>query len=64
VFTPQTTRLLAVEDLGDRAGWPILVHHGAPNSPALPETCRAAEDGVRMQIIDAVSNYPANGCGG
>jgi pimeloyl-ACP methyl ester carboxylesterase len=31
VHTPDD-RVLAVEDRGDRAGWPVFVHHGSPSS--------------------------------
>jgi hypothetical protein len=31
VHTPDG-RMLAAEDRGDPAGWPVLVHHGTPSS--------------------------------
>lgn len=45
-------RLLAVEDRGDPAGWPVLVHHGAPSSRHSafygPYVRDAAERGFRL----------------
>jgi pimeloyl-ACP methyl ester carboxylesterase len=51
VHTPDG-RLLAVEDRGDPAGWPVLVHHGARSSRHSafygPYVRDAAERGLRL----------------
>jgi pimeloyl-ACP methyl ester carboxylesterase len=51
VHTPDV-RLLAVEDSGDPAGWPTLVHHGTPSSRHVirygPYVRDAAERGLRL----------------
>jgi pimeloyl-ACP methyl ester carboxylesterase len=49
VHTPDG-RLLAVEDRGDPAGWPVLVHHGTPSSRHIygPHVRDAAERGLRF----------------
>ena len=43
-------RVLAVEEAGDPAGRPVLVHNGTPNSRHLygPDTRDAAERGLRL----------------
>ena len=43
-------RVLAVEEAGDPAGRPVLVHNGTPNSRHLygPDTVDAAERGLRL----------------
>ena len=50
--TVQTTdgRVLAVEEAGDPAGWPVLVHGGTPGSRLLygPHARDAAERGLRL----------------
>jgi alpha/beta hydrolase fold len=49
-------RLLAVEDRGDPAGWPVLVHHGNPSSRHSafkdPYVRDAAERGLRLISYD------------
>ena len=49
-------RLLAVEERGDPAGWPILVHHGTPSSKNAafhgPGVRDAAERGLRLISYD------------
>ncbi len=49
VHTPDG-RLLAIEDRGDPAGWPVLVHHGTPSCRHLyaPWVRNAAELGLRL----------------
>lgn len=51
VHTPDG-RLLAVEDRGDPAGWPVLGHHGTPSSRLVilygPYVRDAAERGLRV----------------
>ena len=49
VHTPDG-RVLAVEEAGDPAGRPVLVHNGTPNSRRLygPDTRDAAERGLRL----------------
>jgi pimeloyl-ACP methyl ester carboxylesterase len=49
VHTPDG-RVLAVEDAGDPAGRPVLVHNGTPNSRLLygPNVADAAERGLRL----------------
>jgi pimeloyl-ACP methyl ester carboxylesterase len=51
VHTPDG-RLLAVEDRGDPAGWPVFVHHGSPSSKRQglygPFVRDAAERGLRL----------------
>jgi pimeloyl-ACP methyl ester carboxylesterase len=51
VHTPDG-RLLAVEDRGDPAGWPVFVHHGSPSSKRQglygPFARDAAERGLRL----------------
>ena len=46
----QGGRVLAVEEAGDPAGRPVLVHNGTPNSRHLyaPDTVDAAERGLRL----------------
>jgi pimeloyl-ACP methyl ester carboxylesterase len=49
-------RLLAVEERGDPAGWPVLVHHGTPSSRKAafydPWVRDAAERGLRLISYD------------
>jgi pimeloyl-ACP methyl ester carboxylesterase len=47
-------RTLAVEDAGDPAGWPVLVHKGTPNSRLLfgPTVADAAGRGLRLICYD------------
>ena len=47
-------RTLAVEDCGDPAGWPVLVHGGTPNSRHLygPNVRDAAARGLRLISYD------------
>ena len=49
-------RLLGVEDRGDPAGWPVLVHHGTPSSKEAafygPWVRDAAERGLRLISYD------------
>ena len=49
-------RLLAVEDHGDPAGWPVLVHHGTPSSRSValygPWARDAARSGLRLISYD------------
>jgi pimeloyl-ACP methyl ester carboxylesterase len=49
VHTPDG-RVLAIEDAGDPAGRPVLVHNGTPNSRLLygPNVADAAERGLRL----------------
>ncbi|NEA33613.1 alpha/beta hydrolase [Streptomyces sp. SID13031] len=55
VHTPDG-RLLAVEDRGDPAGWPVLVHHGTPSSRRAafygPWVRDAADHGLRLISYD------------
>ncbi len=55
VHTPDGL-LLAVEDCGDPAGWPILIHHGTPSSRLVtlygPYRRDAAERGLRLISYD------------
>jgi pimeloyl-ACP methyl ester carboxylesterase len=53
VHTPDG-RVLAVEDAGDPAGRPVLVHNGTPNSRLLygPNVADAAERGLRLVGYD------------
>jgi pimeloyl-ACP methyl ester carboxylesterase len=57
-FTPPAAGcwLLAVEDRGDPAGWPVLVHHGTPSSRKAafygPWVRDAAERGLRLISYD------------
>ena len=53
VHTPDG-RILAVEDAGDPAGRPVLVHMGTPNSRHLysPNVADAAERGLRLISYD------------
>ncbi|BCB89749.1 hypothetical protein Psuf_070620 [Phytohabitans suffuscus] len=56
--TVRTTdgRLLAVEEQGDPAGWPVLVHHGTPSSRQAafyrPWVRDAAGRGLRLISYD------------
>jgi pimeloyl-ACP methyl ester carboxylesterase len=53
VTTPDG-RILAVEEGGDPAGRPVLVHHGSPNSRHLygPNAADAAQRGLRLISYD------------
>jgi pimeloyl-ACP methyl ester carboxylesterase len=55
VHTPDG-RVLAVEESGDPAGWPVLFHHGTPSSRKAafygPRVADAAERGLRLISYD------------